>query len=340
MNRKEKVLILTSIAALTFPPAVNAQQHQKRTDPNTYYRAPHSLTGKMIVLPIGTTFEGRLDKSLSSTKSHAGESFAIVLSSPVLSNGVDVIIPAGAQVIGEVVEAISSHSQPHQRRAPLPKGKLRIQISQLRMPDGTSFPLVGNLTGEQASSRYGRSNLQTPLGSSVGFVGTAESFEAVAPGSSRYGKQYGSNGGRTPEHDYVHKRQFLADEIYGSGADDQKGGLDDRRIRSLVLRKMDLFIDAGSPLTVKLQAPLRLAVSPVNSGAPVGNVEDQGGAQDDSLPPPSPKGSGADIPPITDGGADTPPPPRGRGRAPESAAPPPAQPQPQQAPGASPSSDF
>ena len=281
--------------ALSLPtlPATAQHSNTKRTDPNTYYRAPHSLTGKMIVLPIGTTFEGRINQDISSTRSNAGESFAIVLSAPVLSNGIDVIIPAGSQVIGEVVEAIASHAQPHKKKMPRPRGKLRIQITQLRTPDGTSYPLVANLVGEQDSGRNGHGGLQTPLGSSVGYVGTAESFEAVAPGSSRYGKQYGQS--RSPEKDYVHKRQFLSDEIYGMGDERGQGG--DRRIRSLVLRKNDLYIDSGSPLTVRLSAPLRLAVSPMAPGAPVGSFDQSAGA-DDRLPPPSSRSAGSDIPPL------------------------------------------
>ncbi len=344
MDKRRKFLIFSMLALTSLPncfPA-NAEQRVKRTDPNTYYRAPHSLTGKMIVLPIGTTFEGRLSQTLSSAKSHAGESFSIGLSAPVLSNGIDVVIPAGSEVVGEVVEAISSHSQPKQKRMPPPKGKLRVQINLLRTPDGTTYPLVGNLTGEVEGKRGGRSGFQTPLGSSVGFVGTAEAFEAVAPGSNRYGKQI--TPGRGPE--YVKKREFLRDEIYGNGGERQDG-IEDRRIRSLVLRKYDLWIDAGSPLTVKLQAPLRLAVTPPNAGMPVGSQEQY--TQDEGLPGPSTKGGGgSDIPPITDEGAppDPSPAPRARRTAPQqSSAPaqsaPPQQQQPAPStPGASPSSEF
>jgi hypothetical protein len=337
-RRDSSMALAFCLSGLTFIapvlPATAQHGQTKRTDPNTYYRAPHSMAGKMIVLPIGTTFEGRINQNISSTRSHAGESFAVVLSAPVLSNGIDVIIPAGSQVIGEVVEAIPSHAQPHKKRMPKPRGKLRIQITQLRTPDGTSYPLVANLVGEQETGRNGHGGLQTPLGSSVGYVGTAESFEAVAPGSSRYGKQYGQS--RSPEKDYVHKRQFLSDEIYGMGDERGQGG--DRRIRSLVLRKNDLYIDSGSPLTVRLSAPLRLAVSPMAPGAPVGSVDESTGG-DDRLPPPSSRSAGADIPPL--GGA-----PGGPSDMPEasqpSAAPPQSAPQgaQQPVPTTRPSTDF
>lgn len=344
-----KNLIALSVMFSFLPLAAPVQaQRAKRTDPNTYYRAPHSMAGKMIVLPIGTTFEGRINKTISSSKSHAGEAFSIILSAPVLANGIEVVIPVGSEVIGEVVEAISSSSQPHKRKMPKPKGKLRVQINQLRTPDGTSFPLVGNLVGEQATKgSAGRHGLQTPLGSNVGYVGTSEAFEAIAPGANRYGKQI--TPGRGP--DYVKKREFLAHEIYGSGGD-QYSNFDDRRIRSLVLRKMDLWIDAGSPLTVKLQAPMRLSVTPHSIGSPVGD-QDLGTAIDEPLPGPSASGAAAsDIPPITESGAGAGqlalPPLKRRDAsqtdaapAPPQATPPPAPAQPAPAnPGASPSSEF
>lgn len=296
------------------------------------------MTGKMIILPIGTTFEGRLSQTLSSSKSHAGESFAITLAAPVLANGIDVVIPAGSSVMGEVVEAIAAKSQPKRKGMPKPKGKLRIQITQLRTPDGTAYPLVGNLIGEdEGKHSRGRSRLQTPLGSGVGYVGTSEAFEAVAPGANRYGKQY--TPGRGP--DYVKKREFLAHEIYGTGGD-QYNDVDDKRVRSLVLRKMDLWIDAGSPLTVKLQAPLRISLTPHNAGVPVGAVEQNSGGDD--LPPPSTNANtGQDIPPITQESASMTAPTPPRRREPEPQAPPLQQAQPQtapQTPGASPSSDF
>ncbi|MBX9688366.1 MAG: hypothetical protein K2X27_16780 [Candidatus Obscuribacterales bacterium] len=337
MKCNSKLLLAIVLLSATFASSnesAKGQQKVKRSDPNTYYRAPQTMAGKMIVLPIGTTFEGRLSSTLSSAKSHAGQSFSITLSAPVLANGIDVVIPAGSEVMGEVVEAISAGSQPRRKGFPKPRGKLRIQINQLRTPDGTAFPLVGNLVGEEEGKNgRGRSRLQTPLGSGVGFVGTSEAFEAVAPGSNRYGKQISQ--GRGP--DYVKKREFLAHEIYGNGAD-QNNQIEDRRVRSLVLRKQDLWIDAGSPLTVKLQAPLRLSMSAHNSGAPVGAV-DQDLGSDDSLPPPSMQGGGGEIPAITDDGAganQAPP----RRLAPAQTAPQPPQPGPAATPGATPSSDF
>ncbi len=67
-----------------------------------------NLEGKTILLPIGTTLEGRMDSTISSGHSKEGDRFTIGMSTPVLANGSDVIIPAGSQIMGEVVEAIAS----------------------------------------------------------------------------------------------------------------------------------------------------------------------------------------------------------------------------------------
>lgn len=330
---------------LSLSPSVQAQSKVKRADPGIFFRPPSTITGKMMILPIGTTFEGRMNLTVSSAKSKPGQAFSIVLASPVLANGVDVVIPAGAEVVGEVVEAISAKSQKKRKGMPAPKGKLRIMVNMLRLPDGTTFPLVGNLIGEDEAGRGrgrgGRGSIQTQLGSGVGYIGSSEAFENIAPGAKRYGQQY--TPGRGP--DYVKKREFLAHEIYGTGGDDFKNvNPDDRRIRSLVLRKQDLWIDQGSPLTVKLQAPLRLSFTPNNQGAPVGAETTEA---PDSLPPPSSQGNSADIPPITsDPGEAAPLPPRRRPQeqqaplpAAQSPAPTPPQSQPVN-PSASPSADF
>lgn len=338
MNSKSLLLaftVLTLSASLGI--SASAQQRTKRTDPNTWYRAPSTMTGKMIILPIGTTIEGRLSQTLSSCKSHAGQSFSVTLAAPVLANGIDVVVPAGSEIVGEVVEAIPSSKQERKKGMPKPKGKLRIQITQLRTPDGTAFPLVANLVGEEeGKNSRGRSRLQTQYGQGVGYVGTSEAFEAVAPGAKRYGQTYGPNKGP----DYVKKREFLAHEIYGTGGQNYDDA-QDKRIRSLVLRKQDLWIDQGSPLTVRLQAPLRISLTPNNAGAPVGAAPQNPGGDD--LPPPSASSGVSDIPPInSDPGADAPPPPPRR-IAPDAAPPQPSVSPPQappQNPGASPSADF
>lgn len=81
-----------------------------------YYKAPDSLAGRTIVIPAGTTFEGRIESTIGSSVSKQGERFIITLSSPLLANGSDVLIPAGAEVLGEVVQAIPAKDVPHAKK--------------------------------------------------------------------------------------------------------------------------------------------------------------------------------------------------------------------------------
>lgn len=323
--------LLLSLTTSIFPTEADAQQRTKRSDPNTYYRAAHTMSGKTIILPIGTTFEGRMSTSISSAQSHAGQAFSIILSSPLLANGTDVVIPAGSEVIGEVVEAIPSKAFPRKRKMPPSRGKLRIQLNQLRTPDGTSYPLVASLAGEVEDTKGGHRTGPT-LGSSVAYVGTAAAFEAVAPGSNRYGGGRGGQQQRGPE--YVRKREFMAHEIYGTGGDRNQGD-DGNRIRSLVIRKYDYWIDEGSPLTVRTGAPLKLGIAAPGAGVPLGNVED---ASDESLPGRSMKNTASDIPPI---GGDSSFPAPSAGTPPANTMQAPVQgPAPGANSGKSPSSDF
>lgn len=278
---KNRLPFLHAIALLVcFLSCLNCQveaQRNKRVDPNLYYRAPESMGGRTIVIPIGTTFEGRINTTLSSSRSHPGLAFSIIMSSPVLANGTDVIIPAGSEIIGEVVEAISSSSQPKKKGMPKPRGKLRVQLNSLRTPDGINYPLVASLVGEESGRRNGRA---MPIGTGVAYTGTAASFSAVGPGMSKLSR--GNNRGG-PQ--IVSKQEMLSHEIFGMGKD-RYSGSNDSMIRSLVVRKRDYWIDAGSPLSIRLNAPLKLAVTPANSGAPVGSVE-MAPSVDDSLPPPT-----------------------------------------------------
>lgn len=157
------------------------------TDPEALYRSSSTFHGKMVVLPIGTTFEGRMESTIGSSISNPGQKFEIMMASPVLGNGVEVLIPSGAKVLGEVVEAIPSSRLPRQKGYPKPTGKLRVQLAGLRMPDGVTYPMVASITGEsfvRAGGRraMGRGKENENLGGGVAYVGSNASFEAVAPG--------------------------------------------------------------------------------------------------------------------------------------------------------------
>ncbi len=241
-----KSLILSTLVAV---PASFAQPGV-----SPYYKAPDTLSGRTVVIPAGTTFEGRIGSTIGSSVSKQGESFRITLSSPLLTNGSDVLIPAGAEVMGEVVQAIPAKDVPHAKKEK-PTGKLRVQITALRLPDGMTYPMVGSLIGERtAVNPYGmynpyNSGSNTVRGSGVAYVGTPTGFESVVPGKARYDR----NG--TPS--VVTKNELLNDPVLGR---DRSISDEKTEFRSLIKKNRNLFIYNGSPLTVRLEAPFKIGV--------------------------------------------------------------------------------
>jgi hypothetical protein len=227
--------------------------------------------GRTIVIPAGTTFEGRIDATLSSKKSHAGDRFNVILSSPVLANGTDVLIPTGAMVIGEVVEAMASAHQPHEKKQHA-SGKLRVQITALKMPDGTTYPLVGSFIGETTGKGASR-KVNPNLGGGVAYIGSQTNFNAVYPNSHPQG---GGRNNRGPQ--LVTKKQMMDDPLLGDPDKSSNQNGQAPTIRSLVKDHYDLFIHEGSPMSVRLDAPLKMAIAPIGGMTPSAFSEHDSGA--------------------------------------------------------------
>ncbi len=249
-----------------------------------YYQVEESLSGKIVVIPAGTTFEGRIESTIGSSVSKQGERFTISLSSPVLANGSDVLIPVGAQVIGEVVQAVPANKVPvtkvpHQKKAK-PPGELRVQITALKMPDGMTFPMVASIVGEEAVvmnsyGGYGGTPRNPTLGSGIGYTGTQSGFKLVAPHSSHSSS-------------VVTKEELLSDPIMG-----REHGMDSGNhaaIRSLVKKNRELYIYSGSPLTVRLEAPFKMGISSSSGEASalgIKPLQSQESSMPTQAPPPS-----------------------------------------------------
>lgn len=276
-------LMVAYFPALTTTDCLAASK-AARTDYGKNYRSPTTMSGKTILIPIGTTFEGRVDTTLSSTKSKAGQAFSIVMSAPVLANGVDVVIPAGSKVLGEVVEAVPSGKVPYKKKVqPKPRGKLRIQLTGLQTPDGVTYPMVASVAGE-VDARGGRSR-RTPLGTGVAYMGSTASFESVAPGAP--GTMRNQRAGQAAK--VMKKRDMLKDTLYG--LDNERKYHEEALIRSLVLKKRDYWIFEGSPMTVRLDAPFKMGITPANAGVPVTSLEEV--EDEEELPASTKRPSGA-----------------------------------------------
>lgn len=279
-------MLLSTVSGAAFAQSSDPPTRPSRTgDSEQFYKAPSTMHGKTVVLPIGTTFEGRIDSTISSNRSRQGQRFNIVLASPVMLNGTDVVIPAGSSVICEVADAVPASNVPKKsyENKKFIKGKLRVQISALRLPDGVTYPMVAHLAGEVAAADELDRNPR-PLGTSIAYTGSAGSFEAVNPnrqgGDDRRRRSRAAQSGRP----YVlQKGDIYSDPVMGAG--EEGFNHDKRTIRSLVLNKRDYYIYSGSPLMVRLSAPFKIGVSAPGIGVPLGAVTD--GPQEDSLPPPS-----------------------------------------------------
>lgn len=216
---------------------------------------------KSMIIPAGATFEGRIDHTIGSSKSHAGDKFALTIASPVLSNGVDVVIAAGSKVIGEVVEAIPSSRVPRIKGYPKPTGKLQIQLTSLLTPQGASFPIVASVLGEFVV--MGNQMKTNPeLGAGIGYVGTQNNFNAVRPGaSSPYSK--GNRPGMGPS--VMNRRDLMSDPIYGNNSNNANiYAVQKSQIRSLIKKNRELYIYEGAPLTIKLDTPLKIPFGKAN----------------------------------------------------------------------------
>ncbi|MBX9692361.1 MAG: hypothetical protein K2Z81_08260 [Cyanobacteria bacterium] len=248
----------TIFAALTVSLLVCAlpAYAQKAQDMEKYYRNPTSLQGKTVLIPAGSHFEGRLNDTISS-HSRQGERFTIEITSPILANSTDVIIPSGSKIIGEVVEAIPSDKQPKMPGGKYhPLGKLRTQINVLQTPDGVSHPLLATIAGEKyqikGSTVRPNERISNP---NMGYVGTDASFNAVNPA---FDKKKSYRGG--PK--VVGRRGFFRDPVLGNEEAYGRRQSGTPLFRSMVKKGRDVYFYEGSPMTVRLDAPLRLGISP------------------------------------------------------------------------------
>ena len=90
----------------------------------------------------GTTIRVRLLDRLSTSASEKGEAFRTTVASDVLQGG-QVLIPAGAEIDGRVVQVSSGHAGGY--------GSMRLQPETVILPDGTRYKLHAEITGTPGS---------------------------------------------------------------------------------------------------------------------------------------------------------------------------------------------
>jgi hypothetical protein len=102
----------------------------------------------------GTTIRVRLLQRLSTVSSEKGEAFHTMVASDVMQNG-RVVIPAGAEIDGQVIRVSSGHVGGH--------GSMRLAPETVTMPDGTRYRLHAEVTSTPGSgTRVGEEGNITP----------------------------------------------------------------------------------------------------------------------------------------------------------------------------------
>ena len=144
--------------------------------------ATRPLRGKVVVAPAGARFSATLISTLSSGINRVGDVVDATVSTPLVI-GSSVVIPAGSQIKGQVVNAI-----PAKRFKAGSGGVLEIRFTALETPDGQTYPLSAQLDtstfqlqAETGGSRIAKGVGKAAVGAGLGAaLGTA--IGAIAGG--------------------------------------------------------------------------------------------------------------------------------------------------------------
>jgi hypothetical protein len=112
-------------------------------DPDGDIVHPHARRPGEIL--EGTTIRVRLLQRLSTVSSEKGEAFHTMVASDVFENG-RVVIPAGAEIDGQVMRVSSGHVGGH--------GSMRLAPETVIMPDGARYRLHADVTSTPGASTH------------------------------------------------------------------------------------------------------------------------------------------------------------------------------------------
>src|SRR5581483_9044197 len=100
------LLLMFAIACSKAPTTASsdAEQQTPSSNDDSDKQAASKLVPDHIEIPVGTAINVRLQSSLSSGTSQAGQSFDAVIDQPIVVNG-RTIVPSGAEATGRVVAA-------------------------------------------------------------------------------------------------------------------------------------------------------------------------------------------------------------------------------------------
>ena len=131
--------------AETIPARTTPKPKPAPPKPRPQPPAPEPVKAPVVLtVPAGTTLKASLNQEMRSDKATVGETFTMVVAEPVSVNGT-VVIPAGATILGEVVQAKASGKVSGQ-------GELRLAFKSVVDAYGQSHPIMADTFYAEAES--------------------------------------------------------------------------------------------------------------------------------------------------------------------------------------------
>ncbi len=114
-----------------------------------------------VTVPAGTRFNVELTSTLASNTAAPGETFRVRVAEDVMEDG-EVAIPAGSEILGEVIEAVSPRRIGGQ-------AKLELRFTDLVLPSGATVPIEASFV-QQGRNETGRDAATIGGGAAAGAI--------------------------------------------------------------------------------------------------------------------------------------------------------------------------
>lgn len=255
MHTIKLMALITSLMAINGP-VLAADQFSTRCAVQENKSADN-----MLEVSAKTRFEARLECSLDSRGSCAGDEVMATLVQPLLSHG-NVVAPAGSTLSGELTKVIPAHAGFGAN------GKIDITFTSINTPQGQSIPILAKVDSKSiaAASGGGENRVANTLGRcAVG--GLAGAAVGVAVGSA-YGAGYHGYG-YYGHHYYGHAGGWGRSVGYGA-ASGAAAGLAAGLLSAAMSEGQDIHVAKGSPIECVLKTKIEVE-TPVASN-PNGDV--------------------------------------------------------------------
>lgn len=160
-------------APYTYKPTYTQQQYQQPQYQQQQYQPSYSryqmqpLQGRVATIPAGTTLSVSLPGVISSQYATVGDAISTTLATDLIA-GSSVALPAGTQIVGQVVQAEKAGGFGK-------NGVLNIRFNSAITPNGQTIPISGKIATEDGTGIiYG--------GTTAGRVGKAAATTAIGAG--------------------------------------------------------------------------------------------------------------------------------------------------------------